>query len=448
LYLLSAFAVLLYAFMPRCLYAFSYYFCKQKHMRIYSALLTLFFPLILSAQVDITQHVVPGRSNSTQQQQKPYVILISADGFRYDLADKYQAKHLQQLRSSGVAAKAMIPSYPSLTFPNHYTLATGLYPSHHGLVDNSFYDKKRNESYRLGNRKAVEDSSWYGGTPLWVLAEQQQMVTASFYWVGSETAVKGVRPTYYYRYNDSIDIDTRIQAVKSWLTLPEDKRPHLITFYLPEVDHEAHYYGPDSKQTAAAVHFIDESIAKMVRMTDSLKLPVNYIFLSDHGMITVDTVNQLPMPSAIDTTKFKVPDGDVLVHLYAYNAKDIQPTYAALKQQAVDYDIYLTGEVPARWHYGASDDLYQRIGDIILVPHAPKSFSFRKRRSLLGKHGFDNALPEMHATFYAWGPAFKKQLQIEAFENVHVYPLVARILGLNITEKIDGSLKVLQPILR
>ena len=190
-------------------------------MRIYFALIILLLPLLPVAQVDITQHVVPGRSNSAKQQKKPYVILISADGFRYDLADKYNATNLQGLRSNGVAAKSMIPAYPSLTFPNHYTLVTGLYPSHHGLVDNTFYDKKRDEMYRLGNRKAVEDSSWYGGTPLWVLAEQQKMVTASFYWVGSETAVKGVRPTYYYRYNDSIDIDTRIPPVKDWLTLPE-----------------------------------------------------------------------------------------------------------------------------------------------------------------------------------------------------------------------------------
>jgi len=417
-------------------------------MRVYIALITLFLPGLLMAQVDVTQHIIPGRSNSKQQRQKPYVILISADGFRYDLADKYQATFLQQLRNSGVAAKAMIPSYPSLTFPNHYTLVTGLYPAHHGLVDNTFYDKKRDETYRLGNRKAVEDSSWYGGTPLWVLAEQQQMVTASFYWVGSESAIKGVRPTYYYRYNDSIDMDTRIQAVKDWLTLPEDKRPHLITFYLPQVDHEEHMYGPDSKQAEEAVHLIDESIAKMVRMTDSLKLPVNYIFLSDHGMITADTLHQLPMPSAIDTTKFRVPDADVLVHLYAYDTNDVRSTYTALKQQAVDYDVYLVKDVPARWHYSAKDDYYQRIGDMILVPHAPKSFNFRRKRSLAGKHGFDNAVPEMQATFYAWGPAFKKQLQIDAFENIHVYPLVAHLLGLSINEKIDGSLNVLRPVLR
>ena len=417
-------------------------------MRIVTALLILFLPGLLPAQVDTTQHIISGRSNSKQQQQKPYVILISVDGLRYDLVDKYHATHLQQLRNGGVAAKAMIPSYPSLTFPNHYTLVTGLYPAHHGLVDNTFYDKKRNELYRLGNRKAVEDSSWYNGTPLWVLAEQQQMVTASFYWVGSESAIKGVRPSYYYRFSDSIDMDTRIKAVKDWLTLPEDKRPHLITFYMPQVDHEEHTYGPESKQAEEAVQFVDESIGKMVRMTDSLKLPINYILLSDHGMIAADTVHQLPMPAAIDTAKFKVSDGDVLVHLYANNANDIQATYTALKQQAVDYDVYLAKEIPARWHYSATDDYYQRIGDLILVPQAPKSFNFRRRKSLLGKHGFDNALPEMQATFYAWGPAFKKQLQIPAFENVHVYPLVAQILGLRVTEKIDGSLEVLKPILK
>lgn len=417
-------------------------------MRFLTALITLFLPACLAAQADVSQHIIPGRTNSEQQQQKPYVILISVDGLRYDLVDKYHATHLQQLRSNGVAANAMKPSYPSLTFPNHYTLVTGLYPAHHGLVDNTFYDKKRKEVYRLGNRNAVEDSSWYGGLPLWVLAEQQQMVTASFYWVGSESAIRGVRPTYYYRYSDSIDMDTRIKTVRDWLTLPRDKRPHLITFYMPQVDHEEHMYGPDSKQAEEAVHFIDESIDKMVRMTDSLQLPVNYILLSDHGMLTADTTHPLSMPSAIDTLAFKVPDGDVLVHLYANDPKYIQPTYTALKPQAVDFDVYLAKDIPARWHYSAKDDYYQRIGDMILVPHAPKSFNFRHRKMLPGKHGFDNALPDMQATFYAWGPAFKNHLQIPVFENVHVYPLIARILGLTITEKIDGSLKVLQPILK
>ena len=417
-------------------------------MRLYTALAVLLLPVGALAQVDITQHTVAGRSNSAKQQQKPYVILISADGFRYDLADKYNAQHLKQLRSEGVAAKSMTPSYPSLTFPNHYSVATGLYPAHHGLVDNTFYDKKKDAVYKIGNRKAVEDSSYYGGTPLWVLAEQQQLLSASFYWVGSETAVQGVRPTYYYLFNDSIDIDTRIQAVKDWLTLPEDKRPHLITFYLPQVDHAEHMYGPDSKEAEAEVRFVDETIGKLVRTTDSLHLPVNYIFLSDHGMIKADTVHTLDMPKALDTLKFRVPDSDLLVHLYANDKSAIHPTYEALKKEAVDYDVYLAADVPARWHYSAKDDRFDRIGDIILVPHAPKSFNFKHRKSTIGKHGFDNAVPEMQATFYAWGPAFKKHLEIPAFENVHVYPLIAHILGLTPPVGIDGSLKVLKPILK
>jgi predicted AlkP superfamily pyrophosphatase or phosphodiesterase len=405
-------------------------------------------PLLLAAQADTTQQVVPGRTNSIQQQQKPYVILISADGFRYDLADKYNAVNLKKLRAKGVAAKALIPSYPSLTFPNHYTIVTGLYPSHHGLVDNTFYDKKRNETYRLGSPQAVRDGSWYGGTPLWVLAENQQMITASFYWVGSEAAIQDVRPTYWYKYNEQIDMDTRIQVVRNWLTLPENKRPHLITFYLPEVDHEAHDYGIDSKQTGEAVHVIDAAIAKMVRMTDSLKLPVNYIFLSDHGMINIDTLHTLPRPAAIDTTKFVLPSGSVLAHVYANDPNDVMPAYSALKQDTQYYNVYLNTEIPARWHYGAKDDRYNRIGDMLLVPKPPKVFSFQGRRVKLGQHGFDNAIPDMHATFYAWGPAFKKRRQIPAFENIHVYPLIAKILGLTITDTIDGSLQVLQPVLK
>src|SRR5262249_597711 len=162
--------------------------------------------------------------------------------FRYDLATKYRATHLLELRSKGVAAEAMIPSFPSVTFPNHYSLATGMYPSHNGLVDNTFFDVRKERGYRIADRTAVQDSSWYGGTPIWSLAEQQGMLSASFFWVGSEAAVGGVRPTYYYRFNDDIPVDVRLQRLKNWLTLPEAERPHLILFYLSQVDHAEHMF--------------------------------------------------------------------------------------------------------------------------------------------------------------------------------------------------------------
>jgi predicted AlkP superfamily pyrophosphatase or phosphodiesterase len=406
-------------------------------------------PLLSAAQQDTTQKIVAGRANSPTQQQKPYVILISADGFRYDLADKYHAANLLRLREEGVAATSMIPSYPSLTFPNHYTIVTGLYPSHHGLVDNGFYDEKRGARYGMSRKDAVADSSWYGGTPLWVLAEKQKMLSASFYWVASESAIQGVRPTYYYVYNEKIDMPSRIRAVKEWLQLPEEKRPHFITFYFPEVDHAEHTYGPDSKEAEAAVHFVDESVGSLVSAVASTGLPVNFIFVADHGMTTVDTLHTMRLPAAVDTAKFMVPFGDVLLHLYAKDKADVLPTYNALKKSAGDYDVYLAEEIPTRWNYSRQDDRYGRIGDILLVPHLPRVFSLSGKSTTPGKHGFDNALFDMHASFYAWGPAFKNHLHIPSFENVHIFPLVARLLGLDYAEdSIDGRAGVLAPILK
>ena len=188
-------------------------------MRLLLFLLPFLFSEWIHAQ-DTSQQIVPGRYNRPEQLDKPYIILISADGFRYDLADKYQAKNLIRLRTSGVAADDLLSVFPTLTFPNHYSMITGTYPAHHGIVDNSFSDPARHQTYTMGNRKAVEDSSWYGATPLWVLAEKQGLLTASFYWVASEAAVQGIRPTYYYKYNTRIPMDDRIRDVRNWLVLP------------------------------------------------------------------------------------------------------------------------------------------------------------------------------------------------------------------------------------
>jgi predicted AlkP superfamily pyrophosphatase or phosphodiesterase len=408
----------------------------------------LLFSAAASAQAitDSTQLVIPGRTNSPQQEKKPYVIFISADGLRYDLAEKYHATNLLALRSKGVAASSMTPSFPSVTFPNHYSLATGLYPAHHGLVDNTFYDPKKGKGYRISDRKAVTDSSWYGGTPIWVLAEQQKMLSASFFWVGSEAAVDGIRPTYYYYFNDKIALDTRLQAVKDWLTLPEAQRPHLILFYLSQVDHAEHLFGPDSKETEAAVHLVDDCVGKMTRIVDSLKLPVNYVFVSDHGMAAVDTLHPIT-PPVIDTAKFTVAYGGTMIHLYAKDKSAINATYQSLQQNASGYDVYLAAGVPARWHYSEADDHYHKIGDIILVAHEPLMFSSHGHVSA-GEHGYDNALPDMGATFYAWGPAIRSGMTIPAFENVNVYPLIAQILGLTIDQPVDGTIKALKPILK
>ena len=397
---------------------------------------------------DTIQRIIPGRTNRADQLKKPYIILISADGFRYDLADKYRAENLIKLRTSGVEADYMQPVFPSLTFPNHYSIATGEYPTHNGIVDNTFYDPSGKRIYSMNNRKAVEDSSWYGGIPIWVLAEKQEMLTASFYWVGTEAAIQGIRPTYYYRFNTRISMQDRINDTRNWLLLPEEKRPHLITFYIPDVDHQEHMYGVDSKQTEEAVQYVDHSIASLVRTIDSLNLPVNYIFLSDHGMTNIDTLHPLSFPENFDTSRFIIMNSLTLVHLYARHAKDILPSYKILKSSAKDYDVYLSDNIPERWHYRKKNDRFSRIGDIILVARPPRVFSLTKRSLPAATHGYDPANQLMLATFYAWGPAFKTNFKIRGFENINVFPLMADILRLKITGPVDGKLNVLKPALK
>ena len=412
---------------------------------------TIFFAFLLLGQSvlaqDTAQYIIKDRTNSKAQQEKPYVILISADGFRYDFARRFEAKNLLKFAKSGVEATSMKPSFPTLTFPNHYSIATGLYPAHHGIVSNRFYDPARKEIYALGKKESVEDGTWYGGKPLWVLAEEQQMVSASFFWVGSESDVQKTRPTYYFKYSEVFQFNRRLQILKEWLTLPEDKRPHMITFYFPEVDHAAHAFGVYSKQTEEAVHELDKSIGEMNMMATATGLAVNFVFVSDHGFTNVDTVNTLTVPP-IDTSKFLISYGSNLVHLYAKDKRDIVPAYNKLKNLDKNFTTYLAQDVPARWHYGQLDDYFNRIGDIILVSDQPYIFYSRGRKSP-ATHGFDNNCQEMQATFFAWGPAFKQNYQINNFENVHVYPMIAKLLGLTFNpESIDGRVEVLEEILK
>ncbi len=419
-----------------------------KNTRALGLLFVVFISTATIAQ-DTTQQITPNRYNSADAQKKPYVILISIDGLRSDFVEKFNAPALQAYGKSGVVAEYMTSAFPSLTFPNHYSIVTGLYPAHHGLVDNTFFDEKANATYTMSNKKMVADPYWYGGTPLWVLAEKQQMVTASFYWVASEAPIENTQPTYFYNYNDKIKIEKRIAQVKEWLSLPAKTRPHLITFYMPDVDDAAHNYGPDSKQAEAAVLYIDNVIKQMNEAVSSLNLPVNFVLVSDHGMALVNSQTPIRLPKAVDPTKFYIPSGSALLQLYAKDSSVILPTYNALLKEANGYDVYLKENTPKDFHYNNTDDRFNRIGDIILVAKLPYTFSLSGRPSSPGKHGYDPRLPEMRASFLAWGPAFKSGKKIKGFENVHVYPLVAKILGLQYHQKmIDGKLSVLKNTLK
>lgn len=417
------------------------------------AIIMLLFSLSVFSQhgnADTAQVVIPNRYNRIEAQTKPYVIMISADGFRYDYAKKYNARNLLNFSGEGIRAEAMIPSYPSITFPNHWTLITGLYPSHHGLIDNYFYDYKKKASYAMSDKANAEDGKWYGGLPLWGLAEQQGILTASLMWVGSGSDAGGTRPTYYYPYHEKFSPAEKVDKVINWLKLPIDRRPHFISLYFPEVDASGHHFGPDANETEDAVQKVDAAIGELVRKVHELGLNnVNFVFVSDHGMIKVDGANPLEIPQMLlDKKRFDIYNSQTLLRVYVKNPDEIKNVYKELKvHKTPDYEVYLDKKLPNSLHFSAKDDYYGRIGQILLIPKAPKIFLEKGKKASAGKHGYNPAIvPEMKAVFYAWGPAFKNDMIINEFENVNVYPLVADILHLKIKQPVDGKLKVLKKV--
>jgi predicted AlkP superfamily pyrophosphatase or phosphodiesterase len=421
--------------------------------RIFCSLIFALCPFAVDCQAQAIAPVitVDHGPNAPQQLSKPYVILVSLDGFRYDYAKRYHAEHLLALAAEGASApEGMLPSYPSITFPNHYTIVTGLYPEHHGIVANSFYDPARKETYNYHDGKSVGDGTWYGGTPLWVLAEQQGMRSASFFWVGSEADIQGVRPTYYLKFDASFPNHKRVEQVLAWLHLPPEQRPHMITLYFSDTDTAGHRYGPDSPQVADAVHELDGEIGKLVDGIKQSKLAVDLIVLADHGMAEVKGAPIHLDQYGLNPAYFAPIVG---LGLYAKSEEDAQKAYQAMRGKSDKFAVYRRAEVPAYLHFESSP----REGDPVVVPNGPYFITASvdlngAEHPPVGAHGYDaTRMPEMKAFFVAVGPDIRHGMALDPFENVNVYPLVAQILGLDITKlktgPVDGKLSVLKGIL-
>ena len=394
--------------------------------------------------------------NSAQAMKAHYVVLVSLDGFRWDYAKKYGAAHLLALGKQGVwAPDGMIPSYPSLTFPNHYAIATGLYPEHNGLVANSFYDEARHaegklDRYGIGNSKAVTDGSFYSGVPLWSLAEKQGMRTACLFWPGSEAEIAGERPTDYLKFDNQVDEMARIERVKAWLEEPETDRPHFITLYYSDVDHAGHVYGPDAPQTKAAVGKVDTLIGNLRIALDSTGLPIDLVVVSDHGMVKVQgpwvTLDQFA-----DLKDFETAES----LLYGKTEEDRVRVYNQLKKASEKFQVYRRKDVPAGLHYNENpregDPVIVATGPYAIRAHGPTPDADGRTRpdsEPVGEHGLDpHMMPEMKASFFAAGPDLVTGKTVAPFENVNIYPWIAHILGLT-SSKSDGSLNILAGTLR
>jgi predicted AlkP superfamily pyrophosphatase or phosphodiesterase len=389
---------------------------------------------------------VPNADNRAEQLAKHYVVLVSIDGFRYDYAKLYGATHLDAVAREGATAPdGMLPAYPSVTFPNHYTLVTGLYPEHHGIVAMSFYDPQRKERYAFNDPKAVTDGSWYRGVPLWSLAEKQGMRAACFFWPGSEAEIAGARPSYYLKYDEKVPDEERVDQVVDWLKLPAAKRPHFVTLYFSEVDHAGHEYGPDAPETRSAVRHVDSMIGTLRAHLAKLHLPIDLVVVSDHGMAT-EQGGWIDLDQYVDFTGVETA-GSLM---YPDSEQEAAKLYAKLRIVSNKFKVYRRDRMPAELDYTGEP----RIGDPVVVPTGPYSIrvhgpadSARDHPPNKGVHGYDpGSVPEMRAIFYAEGPDIRKGTRLKSFENVNVYPFLAEILGLN-APAIDGSAAVLDPAL-
>jgi hypothetical protein len=259
-----------------------------------------------------------GGTNRSDQLDKAYIILMSFDGFRGDYLDHYNAPNFQRVARQGVRAVGLIPSFPSKTFPNHYTIVTGDYPATHGIVANRFYDPARNATYAIGDNKAVLDGSWYRGEPIWVTAEKQGMVTASYFWVGSEAAIEGIRPTHTKAFPDSTTDDQRADSAIAWLAVPAAQRPHFVAVYMSDVDNAGHRYGPDDSHVQDAITKVDAALGRILDGIATLPFrdKINVILVSDHGMASFTPETAVSIATLIDTVGVRFADGGPNANLH------------------------------------------------------------------------------------------------------------------------------------
>ena len=385
--------------------------------------------------------------NSMQAQSQHYVVLVSLDGFRWDYARRDGAAHLLTLGKQGAwAPEGMLPSFPALALPNQFTIVTGLYPEHHGLVGGSFYDPERKARFDAADAKNAADGSWYGGVPLWSLAESEGMRAAVIGWPGAEAKIAGFRPSLSAGSSGKLSETQQVEQVLKWLRLPEAERPHFIAVNFQEPGLEATKFGPDAAQTKAAVLRMDALMGKLQAGLDATGLPINLVVVSDRGLAKPDG-GWITLDAYTSLKGFET-DGPLL---YGPTEPERQRVYRQINHVSSLFVAYRLKNVPAELH----GSINPRMGDPVVIPTGP--YAIRAQGPTAGQpdeappagiDGLDpNEQPEMKAIFFAAGPDILPGKTVAPFENVNLYPWMAHMLGLK-TPKSDGSPNILSGTLR
>jgi predicted AlkP superfamily pyrophosphatase or phosphodiesterase len=412
------------------------------------------FPLALAAALSLAGCATapsappPPVAAATPNASPPKLLLVSIDGLRADMLDRGISPNLSRIADSGVRARWMTPSYPALTFPNHYTLVTGLRPDHHGIIHNSMEEAGLG-SFRLNRREAVTDARWWGGEPIWVGAEKAGVRTATLSWPGSEAAIQGVRPSQWRVFDSQVTLPDRVDQVLGWLGQSDPQAPRLVTLYMEQVDHAGHDHGPESPEYAAAIVEVDTAIGRLLDGLQARGLAddTNIVVVSDHGMASVPAGQVIATEDMVDPAIARDVTVGQSVGFAPLPGKQRQAEKILLGAHA-HYDCWRREALPARWAYGT----HPRIPPILCQMHEGWDALTRDRIAKRppgdrGSHGYDNALPSMRAVFIARGPSFRQGAVIAPFDNVDVYPLLARLLDVPAAPN-DGDPQRLLPALR
>ncbi len=384
----------------------------------------------------------PGDS---KPQRRTYLVVLSLDGFRWDYNQRTSTPNLDAIALNGTKAVSLIPSFPSTTFANHYTLATGLYPDHHGIILNTFYDPETDRWYNKPHeRESVQDGSFYGGEPIWVTAEKQKIKAATYFWVGSEADIQHIRPTYWKKYRHRQPFEQRIDTVIHGLNLPESERPNLVMLYFHEPDESGHGYGPENDSLLPVIQYLDSLVGDLRSKLAALPIgnEINFIVVSDHGMEQLNENLQILLDQRIDTSLIELSNGwNPTMNLKA-KPQMIDSLYNQLKK-IEHLNVWKHEEAPEVFHHGTNP----RGLDISLVADHGWSVDWSwKKGHGRGTHGYDIRDTDVHAIFYAEGPDIRKNYIKPSFSNIHVYPLMAKLLQLQ-PAVCDGTLDSVSDIL-
>ena len=392
-----------------------------------------------------------GGVNHPSAASRPYVVLVSFDGFRPDYLDRFDTPAFDRLAARGLRAAGLISVFPSLTFPGHYSIATGLHPEAHGIVANRFYDPVRGDEFDYRESGDAQDGAWWGGEPIWVTAEKQGMVAAAFFFPGTEADIGGLHPSHWRPYDGGVPNAARVEQVLDWLALPTEARPHLITLYFSLVDSAGHDLGPDGPGMRPSVEAADRLLGRLLDGIDGLPhaARVALVVVSDHGMAAPDPQRLTVLPELADLSGVRLAPAGPALSLHVGDPARSRALRDELNAKLTHARAYLRAETPPHLHARGNP----RFGDVLVLPEG-LGFVGRRRavervRLLLrpGMHGWDPRLPEMHGILLAAGPGIAAGATLPAVRAVDVYPLIAHLLDLAPHPDVAGGLAALAPAL-